>query len=54
MESAAIGAMAGARVLVACSGIWACAHEVRIVRVDVAVGELHVGFIDEESAALPE
>ena len=43
-----------AGVLVACSGIWACAHVGRIVRVDVAVGELHVIAVDVEAAALPE
>ena len=49
--------MAGARVLVACSGFGACAHVVgRLVRVDVAVGQrdLRAGPEDIEAAALPE
>ena len=40
--------------LVACSGFGACAHVARLVRVDVAVGELHVAVLDVEAAALPE
>ena len=49
--------MAGARVLVACSGFGACAHVVgRLVRVDVAGSEcdLRAGPRDKEAAALPE
>ena len=37
-----------------CSGFGACAHIVRLVRVDVAAGELHVAAQDVEAAALPE
>ena len=40
--------------LVACSGFGACAHVARLVRVDVAAGELHVAARDVEAAALPE
>jgi hypothetical protein len=49
--------MAGARVLVVCSGFGACAHAVgRLVRVDVAGGQcdLRAGPHDKEAAALPE
>ena len=38
----------------ACSGFGACAHAGRLVRVDVAAGELHVAAGDVEAAALPE
>ena len=37
-----------------CSGFGACAHKARLVRVDVAAGELHVAAQDVEAAALPE
>ena len=38
-----------------CSGFGACAHAGRLVRVDVAAGELHIAAIgDVEAAALPE
>ena len=36
------------------SGFGACAHDGRLVRVDVAVSELHVAAVDGEAAALPE
>ena len=59
-ESASIGAMGDSsrkcQVLgfAGCSGFGACAHIGRLVRVDVAAGELHVAADDEEAAALPE
>jgi hypothetical protein len=37
-----------------CSGFGACAHLARLVREDVAAGELHVAAVDVEAAALPE
>ena len=36
------------------SGFGACAHNGRLIRVDVAAGELHVAAVDPEAAALPE
>ena len=59
-ESASIGAMKESswkwQVLgfAECSGFGACAHIARLVRVDVAAGELHVAAQDVEAAALPE
>ena len=38
--------------LATCSGFGACAHIVRLVRVDVAVGELHVAVVNAEAAAV--
>jgi hypothetical protein len=52
-ESASIGTMEESsgkwQVLgfAECSGFGACAHRVRLVRVDVAAGELHVSAVDE-------
>ena len=37
-----------------CSGFGACAHIARLVRVDVAAGELHVATDDVDAATLPE